>query len=340
MRRNRRMAALVTAAAVSTTLLFCSVQSASMSVAQAVVGGDLFGDTRPWAALIKFSDGGKNVVCSGALVAEQWVLTASHCARIKETGPILKARAFTIYLDKSSALQPNGFVNSVDRPPVALPLKWNSKTHMYEDDLALLHLATPAPSSLSPLPQAPIGFLAGGSNLSINFTGWGRTESGGPGRSLNTTNIDDWDLSASCSGHRTLCYEPSSSATSYLLDGDSGAPVTTLAKGGYVQLGVYTAYRGPLRSISQPVPSYGTSSNANLSWIRRITKLPNPAANTIVHNQDTGVDSVVDNLSFRHTISNNAVLECFRAKHFRTVAMKRYEVLSIPEDSTSAATCY
>lgn len=321
-RRTRRgLIGLALASTLSSTLI---------GPANAVVGGAIPAPTPPWNAKIVFSG---NSLCSGALIAEQWVLTAAHCVHKNDTGALLPASTFTVYVGKVSSTDTHGFVSKVDQAPVSQAIGYTSSTG-YLNDLALLHLATPAPSSLSPLPLRPSAAIVPNGSQ-VNFVGWGangRTS----GTGLFTTQQGDWTLQDSCYGNGQVCYLRSAAATSYPAAGDSGAPVINLTHGSAVDAGVFTGPGPQKKSIPT---QYGASVMLYLSWIRSHTGLPSVGANTIVRDQATGNSWYVGGDGFREAIATGDVYNCLLNAGAALLNTSRFNALSVPFDATTNASC-
>ena len=309
-----------------------------LGAAQAVINGVAPGATPPWNAVIKISYKGNNYLCSGELVAEQWVLTAAHCVHPedKNGNPIpdtlFPASAFTILIGKATATDRAGYTTRVDQDPTSQAVGVDKYGHAL-NDVGLLHLATPAPVSLAPLPlRMSTSVVPNGSQVSL--FGWGRTNSSptSAGQKLLQTRNGDFALNDACFANGLECYDPSTRAVSYGFPGDSGAPVVSLQRGTWVEAGIHT---GPPRLTTQ----YGASTLLYSAWIRSKAGLPTVPPNNILRDSATGTSYFLASDGFMKWIPTGGIYNCFVSKGARVYNMTRYQTLSFPQDHTANAAC-
>jgi hypothetical protein len=198
------------------------------------------------------------------------VLSAGHCVRQNVTGPVLPAGAFTVSIGKSTARE-SGFSTRISSI-VAMAGQVTAHGDI-TGDIALLHLASPAPSYLSPLPlRQTLGMVPDGSF--VRDVGWGVTSAGDrtgatAGVSLNWTAPNTWFMiDTGCFSADEVCFNAPDSTDSYPAGGDSGSPWVKKVHGSWVHAGVFTGY-SPIAGTDELF--YGASALKYLSWVRSNT---------------------------------------------------------------------
>ncbi|MEU0602504.1 trypsin-like serine protease [Streptomyces sp. NPDC006393] len=117
----------------------------------AIIGGQY--DSAPWSADVHYTKDGHGGICSGAIIAAQWVLTAGHCSGDKEV----------VYVGNPQLK--SGTKGTVDKKYTDPSIK---------GDLLLLHLSSPVRTTYLALGSSnpPIG-------STVQIWGWGDTTQGG-----------------------------------------------------------------------------------------------------------------------------------------------------------------
>lgn len=157
------------------------------------VEGKIFGGSPPNApehqavvSLHTLSRGGRYVsvspFCSGTLIAEDIVLTAGHC--LEGTA----ASKVAIYVGDDPSVDLVGNIYAVSE--VMVHPSYDSRT--IRNDIALMRLATQV-TSVTPVPNLPAseGLTSADLGATINFAGFGTTESGTSGVKLQVDGTID-----------------------------------------------------------------------------------------------------------------------------------------------------
>lgn len=167
--------ALTLLAALSVSLFAGCAAAPSESTAtdsDEIVGGT---EATPfsWDGMVVVQKSGR-LVCGGSLIAPDWVLTAAHC--VTASSPTGGFSGVVVNKHKlSDATQ--GTTLPVDR---AFRHATYQSPQRFDNDIALIHLATPAPKGTKLVKLVQPEQLAGvavGANLTV--IGWGTTSAGG-----------------------------------------------------------------------------------------------------------------------------------------------------------------
>jgi secreted trypsin-like serine protease len=218
--------------------------------ANAIIGGKEVDQRLSWIASVQQPGGGH--VCTGSLVASQWVLMAFHCT--------LAGSEFQIRIGSPDRTEGGELVKSVEIHPHPTAY-YNEETHTFGGvDLALVKLERPVTSKPVPLVSAP---PRNGSPLRV--LGWGYTCQEGcgdlPVRLHEVTAPVDTEACDTADRQR-LCVRDLERGVAA---GDSGGPGLVRTSGGWRLAGVTSGggrdvETGEYSSLQQDVSSH-------LGWI-------------------------------------------------------------------------
>jgi hypothetical protein len=137
-------------------------------------------DTSPeHAAVVALAFGGH--LCTGTLITSEVVLTAAHCTKGQQ------ASDYTVIFGQNMYSSNTRSVSEMRVHP-----RYSGMSIV--NDIALLRLATAAPSDVTPIPFLPhrIGVDESDVGTPLEFVGFGKTDTGGVGVKMKVTNDIDW----------------------------------------------------------------------------------------------------------------------------------------------------
>lgn len=222
---------------------FASSNASSLS-AQIIGGEDSGIDRRPYQVSLQYEEIGGHG-CGGALIGSHWVLTAAHCVKDVSLSQFSVVAGVTnLASEEKVVINPaRVFIH----PNYYVDLDSNSKK--VSSDVALIRLASAAPSSLTPLSLATEEDMNNWASAGTEATlsGWGWTSNSGiegASDTLQELNVPILSQAACKAIYSSVELDSSSmcagevSGGSGSCRGDSGGPLTVDVHGKDIGIGI------------------------------------------------------------------------------------------------------
>lgn len=268
---------LLMASVIFPAAVYAASDDGSTDIGIQIVGGEPATEgEHPWMVYMSTSSSGSNSFCGGSLIAADWVLTAAHCivystnyvvAGVYNRNNATSAKTFSV---ENISVHP-GFSNVAGG-----------------DDIALLKLAEPVPTSLvsqyAQLPSTAFDNAYVGTGDLLKVIGWGTTSSGGSSsNTLLEVSVPVTSESYCDSAYGSIDYDTQvcagfTNGGKDSCQGDSGGPLLFSLGGQDYVAGIVSYGQG---CASAGFPGVYTRTAGFLNWVASIVDDDNGGGDTV-----------------------------------------------------------
>lgn len=329
-----------------TTSLFLLIVTSVMvgsPPAAAIKGGDTVTVPPVWAVLVRSNYGPwEEPICSGAVIASDWIITAAHCVEVKD--------ANGNSLDQSKSVSQVRILVGANEAGGTSPGAEYGVAQIVRDhahDLALVRVNGPFASWVRPLAVSTSGLSTpagtelrlygyGNSSVDESLPTWNEQKGSASGSGvLRLTPAGAYKVASSCSWANSVCLVRQGAST--MLWGDSGGPwVYQFPDGSLTLVGVNSAFIGTNGSLTNV---RATDVRALRAWIQSTAGLITPRVGAIYRDPATGETWFVGTDSVRRPIPTGGDYNCFVSKGVQVINLPRFTIEEVPYRGDQKATC-